>query len=357
MKFLDEAKIYIKAGDGGNGVAAFRREKFIEFGGPSGGDGGKGGSVFFKSSGRLNTLIDYRYQQHFKAKKGQNGMGRDRYGKSADDIILPVPIGTEIYAEDKRTLLCDMDKENMLFQIASGGKGGLGNLHFKSSTNRAPRQFTNGTKGAALWVWLKLKIIADVGLIGMPNAGKSTLLSVLSSARPKIADYPFTTLIPALGVIEGKQFDWDFNCVMADLPGLIKNASQGVGLGYKFLAHAERCKLLLHLVAIDAPDPIKNYRTIRHEITEYGKNMVDKPEIVVLSRCDMVDDKTKSLIKSKMATILKKPLLVISSKERKNLKELLVIINQTMKTNQSAKTTAEMIQRQPNNKQADANHK
>ena len=328
MKFLDEAKIYIKAGDGGDGVAAFRREKYIEFGGPSGGDGGRGGSVFLKAVGNLNTLIDYRYQQHFKAKKGQNGMGRDKYGRAADDSTLPVPIGTEVYAEDKETLLCDLNKPDMVFQVAKGGKGGLGNLHFKSSTNRAPRQFTHGTAGVELWVWLKLKIIADVGLVGMPNAGKSTLLSVVSAARPKIADYPFTTLIPALGVVWGREWNLgDLSFVIADLPGLIEGASDGVGLGTKFLAHAERCKLLLHLVAIDGDDPIKNYTMIRQEIKSYSAAMFQKPELVLLSRGDTVDDATAKKLQKKLEKKIKQPVLVVSSKTRYNLKELMVEIS------------------------------
>ncbi|MDI9313997.1 MAG: GTPase ObgE [Hydrotalea sp.] len=329
MKFLDEAKIYIKAGDGGDGVAAFRREKFIEFGGPSGGDGGRGGSVFIKAVENLNTLIDYRYQQHFKAKKGQNGMGRDKYGRAADDITLFVPIGTEVYAEDKETLLCDLNTKDMVFQVAKGGKGGLGNLHFKSSTNRAPRQFTRGVAGQELWVWLKLKIIADVGLVGMPNAGKSTLLSVLSAARPKIADYPFTTLIPALGVVHGKEWNLgDLNFVIADLPGLIEGASDGVGLGTRFLAHAERCKLLLHLVAIDGNDPLKNYKMIRQEIKSYSPAMFEKPEMVLLSRGDTVDDATAKKIQQQLAKKIKQPVLVISSKTRHHLKELVVALAQ-----------------------------
>ncbi len=339
MKFLDEVKIFIKAGDGGDGVAAFRREKFIEFGGPSGGDGGRGGSVILKAVENLNTLIDYRYQQHFKAKKGQNGMGRDKYGRAADDIILFVPIGTEVYAEDKETLLCDLNKKDMVFRIAKGGKGGLGNLHFKSSTNRAPRQFTRGTPGEELWVWLKLKLIADVGLVGLPNAGKSTLLSVVSAARPKIADYPFTTLIPALGVVAGKKWNLgDLNFVMADLPGLIEGASEGVGLGTRFLAHAERCKLLVHLVSIDSgngtpadvADCIAHYKTIRQEISAYSQSMYKKPEIIVLSRGDLVDEATATSIKKKFEKSIKQPTFVISSKTHLNIKELIATIAQSL---------------------------
>lgn len=347
MKFLDEAKIYLKGGNGGDGVAAFRREKFIEFGGPSGGDGGRGGSIYFRALGNLNTLIDYRYQQHFKAKKGQNGMGRDRYGRAADDIILHVPIGTQIYAEDKETLLADLNKSDMEFCAARGGRGGLGNLHFKSSTNRAPRQCTPGKLGEERWVWLVLKLIADVGLIGLPNAGKSTLLSVLSAARPKIADYPFTTLIPALGVVNGRALGLadsaanDFSFVMADLPGLIEGAAEGVGLGTRFLAHAERTRAVLHLISMepDASDEdltddskaqaknivgrlANHYAIIRREIKNYGAGIEHKPELVVLTKCDLWDDATIATVTTLLQKKIKQPLMIISAKQQRGLKEL-----------------------------------
>jgi GTP-binding protein len=282
MKFLDQAKVFVRSGDGGNGAVSFRREKFIEFGGPDGGDGGRGGDVFVEAVDNLNTLIDYRYQQHFKAKTGGHGMGRDRAGANAADIVLKVPVGTEILEEDNETVIADLDTTGKRVVLARGGNGGFGNAHFKSSTNRAPRRANPGQAGEERWIWLRLKLIADVGLVGLPNAGKSTFLSVVSAARPKIADYPFTTLTPNLGVvrIDEKEF------VVADIPGLIEGAHEGAGLGDRFLGHVERCRVLLHLVDVTSADPVADYRTVRDELAAYGHGLEKKPEIVALTKAD-----------------------------------------------------------------------
>ncbi len=282
MKFLDEAKIYVKAGDGGPGCVAFRREKFIEFGGPDGGNGGKGGNVIVECVKSLNTLIDYRYQQHFKAGRGGHGMGQNRTGGGGKDVVLKVPVGTQILEEDKETPIADLTTPGGRFVLAKGGDGGFGNAHFKSSTNRAPRQSTPGWPGEERWVWLRLKLIADVGLIGLPNAGKSTLLAAVTRARPKIAAYPFTTLHPNLGVagVDGEEF------VLADIPGLIEGAHQGAGLGTRFLGHVERCRVLLHLVDGTEEDVAVAYRTVRRELKAYGAGLDKKPEIVALNKCD-----------------------------------------------------------------------
>ena len=282
MKFLDEAKIFIKAGDGGNGARSFRHEKFIEFGGPDGGDGGKGGNVVFVAVQNLNTLIDFRYQQHFKAERGTNGMGRCKTGPSGDDLMIKVPVGTEIVADDKETVLADLMQDGQIYVAARGGLGGRGNESFKSSTNQAPERADPGEPGEELWVWLRLKLIADVGLVGLPNAGKSTLLTALTRARPKIADYPFTTLHPNLGVatVDGREV------LLADIPGLIEGASEGTGLGTHFLKHVERCSVLIHLIDATAEDVVESYKIIRHELEEYGHKLAGKTEIVVLNKID-----------------------------------------------------------------------
>ena len=282
MKFLDEAKIFIKSGDGGGGCVSFRREKFIEFGGPDGGNGGKGGDLVFEAVANLNTLIDFRYQQHFKAERGTHGMGSSRTGPSGKDLVVRVPVGTQVLAEDKETLLADFTEEGQRLVLLKGGDGGLGNEHFKSSTNRTPRKASPGWSGEELWVWLRLKLIADVGLVGLPNAGKSTFLSIVSRAKPKIADYPFTTLVPNLGVVyvHGKEF------VVADVPGLIEGAHQGVGLGTRFLGHVERCKVILHLIDGTLDNVVKAYQTIRHELDLYGQGLGEKSEILALNKCD-----------------------------------------------------------------------
>jgi GTP-binding protein len=284
MKFLDEAKIYIRSGDGGNGCVSFRREKFIEFGGPNGGDGGNGGDVIAAAVEGLNTLIDYRYQQHFKARRGGNGMGKDRHGANGADMVLRVPVGTQIFEEDGETLLADLTESGQRTVLAKGGNGGFGNAHFKSSTNRAPRHANPGLPGEERTIRLRLKLIADAGLIGLPNAGKSTFLAAVSAAKPKIADYPFTTLHPQLGVvrIDNREF------VLADIPGLIAGAHEGAGLGDRFLGHIERCRVLLHLVDATSPHAGETYKVVRGELEAYGHELTGKPEIVALSRADAV---------------------------------------------------------------------
>ena len=282
MKFLDQAKVFIRSGDGGGGAVSFRREKYIEFGGPDGGNGGRGGNVYAECVDGLNTLIDYRYQQHFKAAKGGHGMGRDKSGGKGDDVILKIPVGTQIFEEDGETLIADLTHVGERVLLASGGNGGFGNAHFKSSTNRAPRRANPGLEGIERWLWLRLKLIADAGLVGLPNAGKSTFLATVSAAKPKIADYPFTTLHPNLGVVEIDRRGF----VLADIPGLIEGAHEGAGLGDRFLGHVERCRVLLHLVDATGEDPADSYRTIRQELAAYGHGLAEKPEIVALSKID-----------------------------------------------------------------------
>jgi GTPase len=299
MKFLDQAKIYVKAGDGGSGSASFRREKFIEFGGPDGGDGGNGGSVIFIAEENLNTLIDFRFQQHFKAGRGNNGMGKRKTGKDGEDLILKVPVGTQILEDDNNTLIEDLTKTGQKIIIAKGGKRGLGNVRFKSSTNRAPRKKTDGSQGESFIIWLQLKVIADVGIIGMPNAGKSSLLSVLTKAKPKIASYPFTTVNPNLGVSSYN----DKEVTIADIPGLIEGAHEGIGLGDKFLRHIERCKSLIHLIDITEEDLVKNYLKIRKELSKYSANLLKKKEVIVFNKIDIIDT---SKINEKISTFKKK---------------------------------------------------
>ena len=284
MRFLDQAKVYIRSGDGGNGCLSFRREKFIEFGGPDGGDGGRGGDVWVECVSNLNTLIDFRYQQHFKASNGKHGMGANRTGGAGDDAVLKVPPGTQVFAEDNETLRADLVEPGQRALIAAGGNGGFGNAHFKSSTNRAPRRVNPGQPGIERTIWLRLKLIADAGIIGLPNAGKSTFLAAVSAAKPKIADYPFTTLHPNLGVV--KAGDTDF--VLADIPGLIEGAHEGAGIGDRFLGHIERCRVVLHLVDVTEADVAHAYRTVRDELKAYGANLNRKREIVALSKCDAV---------------------------------------------------------------------
>lgn len=308
MKFLDLAKVYIRSGGGGSGCVSFRREKFVEFGGPDGGDGGNGGTVWAEAVDGLNTLIDFRYQQHFFAKNGQPGMGSQRTGKTGDDIVLKVPVGTEILDEDEETVIADLINVGQRVLLAKGGNGGFGNLYFKSSTNRAPGRANPGLPGVERTIWLRLKLIADAGLVGLPNAGKSTFLAAVSNARPKIADYPFTTLVPNLGVvgIDAKEF------VMADIPGLIEGASEGRGLGTQFLAHVERCKVLLHLVDGTSSTITKDYRTIVHELEAYSDILGDKPRILALNKCDALDAKTISTRRRALEKASGGPVLVIS---------------------------------------------
>lgn len=310
MKFLDEAKIYLRSGDGGAGSVSFRREKFIEHGGPDGGNGGRGGSIVVVAENALNTLIDYRYQQHFKAKKGEHGKGAQRSGLGADDMILKVPVGTEILAEDKETVLADMTQEGQTVVLLKGGRGGMGNAHFKSSINQAPKHAQPGEPGEEMWVWLRLKLFSDAGLLGQPNAGKSTFLAAVSRAKPKIADYPFTTLTPQLGVvyIDGSEF------VLADIPGLIEGAHMGVGLGLRFLAHVERCGVLLHLIDGTQEDVAEAYETIRNEITEYSDKLEEKEEIVALNKCDaLTGDEIKAKLKALKKASGKKTVHAISA--------------------------------------------
>ncbi len=285
MKFLDQAKIYIKAGNGGSGSSSFRREKYIEFGGPDGGDGGNGGSIILESERNLNTLVDFRYRQHFKAENGRSGSKKNKTGAGGESLILKVPIGTQIYEEDNNTLIYDLTKDKEKFVVATGGEGGLGNTRFKSSTNRAPRKKTSGKQGEEFWIWLQLKVIADAGIIGLPNAGKSSLLSKCTRARPKIANYPFTTINPNLGVlsIDHKEI------VLADIPGLIEGSHKGVGLGDKFLRHIERCKVLIHLIDVSERDIIGNYLKIRNELSKYDKRILKKTEIIIFNKSDLVD--------------------------------------------------------------------
>ncbi len=287
MKFLDQVKIYIKAGNGGDGSPSFRREKFIEFGGPDGGDGGKGGSVILKAEQNLNTLIDFRYQQHHKAKRGENGAGQNRTGKSGEDLILKVPLGTQVFEEDNKTLIYDFTKISEEFIAAAGGKGGLGNTRFKSSTNRAPRKFTKGTQGEEFTIWLQLKTIADIGIIGLPNAGKSSLLASVTNANPKIANYQFTTLNPNLGVAS---YD-NKEITIADIPGLVEGAHKGTGLGIQFLKHIERCKSLLHLIDITSEDLKKSYQQVKNELKKYSNKLTKKKELIVLNKIDLIDEK------------------------------------------------------------------
>ena len=309
MKFLDQAKVYIRSGNGGNGCVSFRREKYVEFGGPDGGDGGRGGDVWADCVANLNTLIDFRYQQHYKAGKGGHGMGKDRYGAKGDDKMLRVPPGTQIFDEANQTLIADLTEPGQWVLLAKGGNGGFGNTHFKSSTNRAPRDANPGEAGLELTLWLRLKLIADVGIIGLPNAGKSTLLATLSAAQPKIADYPFTTLQPNLGVVRAG--DTDF--VLADIPGLIEGAHEGAGLGDRFLGHVERCAVILHLIDATGEDAGAAYRTVRAELAAYGGGLEEKPEVLALSKCDALDQATLEARLDGLARELGRQVLAISA--------------------------------------------
>ena len=323
MKFLDQAKIYIKAGDGGSGSASFRREKFIEFGGPDGGDGGDGGSIIFESDRNLNTLIDFRYSQHFKAQPGKPGSKRNRTGANGKDLVLKVPVGTQLYEEDNNTLIYDFTKNKEKYLVASGGKGGLGNVRFKSSTNRAPKKKTVGKNGEEFWIWLQLKVIADIGIIGKPNAGKSSLLAALTRAKPKIANYPFTTINPNLGVTyyDGKEL------TLADIPGLVEGAHKGVGLGDKFLRHIERCKILLHLIDLSENDLVKTYKQIIKELSSYDKRMNQKKEIIFFNKSDLFESKE---IKIKLEEFKKnidnkyEIISVFSNKDIQKIKRILI---------------------------------
>ena len=318
MKFLDQVKIFVKAGDGGSGSASMRREKFVEFGGPDGGDGGNGASIILKAERNLNTLIDYRYTQHFKAEKGQNGMNKNKTGKNGKDLFLKVPIGTQIFEEDNKTLLFDFKNEKEEFVVANGGKGGLGNTNFKSSTNRAPRKFTKGTLGEEYWLWLQLKTIADVGIVGLPNAGKSSLLAAITNANPKIANYKFTTLNPNLGVAI---YD---NCeiTLADIPGLIEGAHEGIGLGIKFLKHIERCKILLHMIDVTEENLEKSYNQIKNELGKYSKELLKKKEVIVLNKIDLIDKKDVNKIMKKFSKNKKSEVVSLSTFNKDSISKI-----------------------------------
>ena len=318
MKFLDQVKIYVKAGNGGSGSPSFRREKFVEFGGPDGGDGGKGGSVILISERNLNTLIDYRYQQHFKAERGKDVSGINKTGKGGEDLYLKVPLGTQVFEEDNKTLIYDFKSQKEEFLVASGGKGGFGNTRFKSSTNRAPKKFTKGGQGEEFWIWLQLKTIADIGIIGLPNAGKSSLLASMPSANPKIANYKFTTINPNLGVAS---YD-DKEVTLADIPGLIEGAHTGTGLGIKFLKHIERCKTLLHLIDITEDDLFISYNQVRKELSKYSKDLVKKKEIVVLNKTDLIDEEEKKEKIKKLKNKLKKNIFLMSTMDKKSVSDI-----------------------------------
>ncbi len=318
MKFLDQVKIYIKAGNGGDGSPSFRREKFIEYGGPDGGDGGNGGSVIFKAERNLNTLIDYRYQQHHKAKRGNNGSGQNRTGKSGENLILKVPLGTQVFEEDNKTLIFDFVKIGEEFIAATGGKGGLGNTRFKSSTNRAPRKFTKGSLGEEFTIWLQLKTIADIGIIGLPNAGKSSLLAAITNANPKIANYQFTTLNPNLGVAS---YD-NKEVTIADIPGLIEGAHKGTGLGIQFLKHVERCKSLLHMIDITNQDIQKSYNQVKTELKNYSAKLSKKKELIVLNKTDLIEEKKVKNIVNNFKKNTKSEVVTISTLKKKNISKI-----------------------------------
>ena len=318
MKFLDQVKIFIKAGDGGSGSPSFRREKFVEFGGPDGGDGGKGGSVILKSERNLNTLIDFRYQQHFKAKRGGDGRGKNQTGRGGENLYLKVPVGTQVFEEDNKTLIFDFKEEGEKFVVAVGGRGGFGNTRFKSSTNRAPKKFTKGTKGEEFCIWLQLKSIADIGIIGLPNAGKSSLLAAVTSATPKIANYKFTTINPNLGVAV---YD-DKEITLADIPGLIEGAHEGIGLGIKFLKHIERCKSLLHMIDITEENLKEAYSQVRKELKNYSKDLLKKDEIVVLNKTDLLEEKEVKKIKYDFLKRYKVELVTISTLDKKSISKI-----------------------------------
>lgn len=318
MKFLDQVKIFVKAGDGGSGSASMRREKFVEFGGPDGGNGGKGASIILKAERNLNTLIDYRYTQHFKAERGQNGINKNKTGRGGKDLYLKVPIGTQVLEEDNKTLLFDFKNEKEEFVAANGGKGGLGNTRFKSSTNRAPRKFTKGTVGEEYVIWLQLKTIADIGIIGLPNAGKSSLLASITSATPKIANYKFTTLNPNLGVAV---YD-DKEITLADIPGLIEGAHTGIGLGIKFLKHIERCKTLIHLIDITEENIENLYKQVRNELGKYSKNLLKKDELIVFNKIDLIDKSKLNEKKNKFSKKIKKKVLAISTFDKASIAKI-----------------------------------
>ncbi|NQV20732.1 MAG: GTPase ObgE [Rhodospirillales bacterium] len=332
MKFLDQAKVYLRSGDGGAGAVSFRREKSVEFGGPDGGDGGRGGNVYVECVDGLNTLIDYRYQQHFKAKTGMHGAGRNRTGKGGEDVTLKVPVGTQVLDETKQIVMADLTAVGQRVLLLEGGKHGLGNARFKTSTNQAPRRSTPGGEGIEMWVWLHLKLIADAGLVGLPNAGKSTFLAAVTRARPKIADYPFTTLHPQLGVVgtDGDEF------VLADIPGLIEGAHEGIGLGTRFLGHVERCQVLLHLVDGTEEDVAECYRTIRRELEEYGEALANKPEIVALNKSDALSSEEIAEKRAALSAVAGGEVMVLSGATKAGVEEVLRAVKAQIRQRQES---------------------
>jgi GTP-binding protein len=327
MKFLDQCKIYLRSGDGGDGVVGFRREKYIEFGGPDGGNGGRGGDIVFEAQENLNTLIDFRYTQHFRAKKGGNGAGADRTGAGSPDVVIKVPIGTQVFDDDQETMLADLDRPGRRVVLLRGGDGGFGNAHFKTSTNRAPRKATKGWPGEERWVWLRLKLIADAGLIGLPNAGKSTFLAATTAAKPKIADYPFTTLHPQLGVI---RLSMSEEFVLADIPGLIEGAHEGSGLGDRFLGHIERCAVLLHLIDGAAGDVVRAWRTVREELAAYGGGLAEKPELIGLNKIDAMTPREISARAAALRKASGRKVMLLSGVTGMGLPEILRSLQDTI---------------------------
>lgn len=327
MKFLDECRIYVSSGRGGNGALSFRREKYIEFGGPDGGDGGRGGHVWAECVENLNTLIDFRFQQHYKAGRGQDGMGKNRSGRTGEDKVLKVPPGTQIYTEDWQHQIADLTEPGQRVMLAEGGNGGFGNTHFKSSTNQAPRRANPGEPGEELVLWLRLKLIADAGLVGLPNAGKSTFLASVSAAKPKIADYPFTTLHPNLGVVKVGNLDF----VLADIPGLIEGAHEGSGIGDRFLGHIERCSVILHLIDATEPDPVKSYETVRKELIAYGGDLESKTEIVGLSKCDALDEEERRNRCEELQQALNREVIPLSAVSKFNIEKVLYVLGDAVR--------------------------
>ena len=344
MKFLDQAKVYVRSGNGGAGAVSFLREKFLEFGGPNGGNGGRGGDVIIKCVNGLNTLIDYRFQQHFKASTGHHGMGKDRHGAKGDDIVMKVPVGTQVFEEDGETLIADFTEVGQEIVLLAGGNGGFGNAHFKTSANQAPRRANPGLEGTEKWIWLRLKLIADAGLVGLPNAGKSTFLAAVSAAKPKIADYPFTTLHPNLGVVTVD--DRDF--VLADIPGLIEGASEGQGLGTRFLGHVERCAILVHLIDGTQDDVKAAYKTIRGELAAYDDGLADKPELVVLNKIDAIEpDEVKEKVKV-LKRLSKAEVLTCSGVTGQGVRDVLFRIVGQIDADRAAAEEAERRKAEPN---------
>jgi GTP-binding protein len=337
MKFLDQAKVYIRSGDGGAGAVSFRREKFIPEGGPDGGDGARGGDVWIEAAEGVNTLIDYRYQQHFKARTGGHGMGRSRSGAKGEDVVLKVPPGTQVFDEDRETLIADLTEAGQRVLLAKGGNGGFGNEHFKGPVNRAPRHANPGQPGEERWIWLRLKLIADAGLVGLPNAGKSTFLRAVSAATPKVADYPFTTLHPHLGVVDLGE---NARFVLADIPGLIEGASDGAGLGTRFLGHVERCKVLLHLVDGTEESPAKAYRTVRAELEAYGEGLAEKPEIVALNKIDALDPETLKKRRAALRRACGKPVMLVSGVSGAGVREALFALLAAMRPESAPEVAA-----------------